>query len=149
MGSQRVGRHWTELKIFLECLLGGIEDGVRSSRINLCCVLYLVAQSFPTLWEPMDCSLSGTSVHENSPGKNTGVGYYALLQEIFPTQVSNPSLPYCRRILYHLSHQGNPKIPQWVGYPFFRGSSPPRSRTGVSFITGGFFTSGATREAQD
>ena len=28
-----------------------------------------------------------------------------LLQEIFPTQGSNPDLLHCRQILYHLSHQ--------------------------------------------
>ena len=43
----------------------------------------------------------------DSPGKNTGVGCHALLQGIFPTQGSNPGLPHCRQILYHLSHQGN------------------------------------------
>ena len=42
-----------------------------------------------------------------SPGKNTGVGCHALLQGIFLTQQLNPSLPNCRRILYHLSHQGS------------------------------------------
>ena len=31
-----------------------------------------------------------------------------LLQGIFSTQGSNPGLSYCRRILYHLSHQGSP-----------------------------------------
>ena len=41
----------------------------------------------------------------NSPGKNAGVGSCALLQGIFPTQGSNPGLPYCRQILYRLSHQ--------------------------------------------
>ena len=46
--------------------------------------------------------------HGDSPGKNTGVGCHALLREIFPTQGLNPGLPYCRWILYHLSHQGNP-----------------------------------------
>ena len=35
----------------------------------------------------------------NSPGKNTGVGSHSLLQGIFPTQGSNPGLPYCRQIL--------------------------------------------------
>ena len=42
-------------------------------------------------------------------GKNTGVGCYALLQGIFPTQGSNLHLLYllpCRWILYPLSHQG-------------------------------------------
>jgi len=42
----------------------------------------------------------------NSPGQNTGVGSHSLLQEIFPTQALNPGLPYCRQILYQLSHQG-------------------------------------------
>ena len=32
----------------------------------------------------------------------------SFLQGIFPTQGSNPGLPHCRRILYHLSHKGNP-----------------------------------------
>ena len=36
---------------------------------------------------------------------------HALLQGIFPTQGSNPVLPCCRRILYHLSHQGSPCSP--------------------------------------
>ena len=40
----------------------------------------------------MDCSLSGASVHGDSPGKNTGVSSHALLQEIFLTQGSNPGL---------------------------------------------------------
>ena len=55
----------------------------------------------------MDCSLPGSSVHGNSPGKNTGKGCHFLLQEIFSTQGSNPGLPHCRRVLYHLSHQGS------------------------------------------
>ena len=41
----------------------------------------------------------------NSPGQNTGVGSCSLLQGIFPTQGSNPCLPHCRWILYHLSHR--------------------------------------------
>ena len=48
---------------------------------------------------PMDCSLWGSSVHGDSPGKNIGVGCHALLQRIFPTQESNPGLPHCWRIL--------------------------------------------------
>ena len=32
------------------------------------------------------CSPPGSSVHWDSPGKNTGVGCYALLQGILPTQ---------------------------------------------------------------
>ena len=38
------------------------------------------------------------------------MGCQALLQGIFPTQGSNPGLPHCRHILYHLSHHGNTRI---------------------------------------
>ena len=43
-------------------------------------------QSSPTLCDPMDYSLPGSSVHGDSPGKNSEVGCHALLQGIFPTQ---------------------------------------------------------------
>ena len=83
----------------------------------------------------------------DSPDKNTGVGCHTLLQEIFPTQRSNPGLPHCRHILYQLSHQGSPRILEWVAYPFPSGTSQPRDQTQVSRITCRFFTSSATREA--
>ena len=60
----------------------------------------LVTQFCPTLCHPMDCSPTGSSVHRDSPGKNTGVGCHALLQGIFPTLGLNLSLPHCRRIIY-------------------------------------------------
>ena len=121
-----------------------------------------VPQSCPTLWDSMDCSLLGSSIHGilqarvlewaaisfsnlpaiwlplcswkvcecvcmlscvqlfvtpwtvdrllcpwEFPGKNIGVGSHSLLQGIFPTQGSNPSLLHCRQILYYLSRQGN------------------------------------------
>ena len=42
-----------------------------------------------TLCHPIDCGLSGSSAHGDSPGKDTGVGCHALLQGVFPTQGSN------------------------------------------------------------
>ena len=75
----------------------------------------------------------------NSPGQNTGVGSLSLLQEIFPTQGSNPGLPHCKWILYQLSYQGGPRILEWVAYPFSSGYSRPRNRTDVSCIAGRFF----------
>ena len=95
--------------------------------------------------DSMDYSPPGSSVHGDSPGKNTGVGCHALLQGIFPTQGSNTGLPHCRWILYHLSHQENPRILAWIAYPFSRGFSQFRNQTGVSCNTGGFFTNWATR----
>ena len=72
--------------------------------------VFLVAQSCPTLCNPMDYSLPGSSVHGNSSGKNTEVGCLALLQGIVQTQRSNPHLPHCWWILYCLCHQRNPKL---------------------------------------
>ena len=83
-------------------------------------MLCLVVQSCPTPCDPMDCNLPGSPVHGDSPDKNTGVGCHAVLQGIFPTQGSNPGLLHCRQILYHLSHQGSPRILEWVTYPFSR-----------------------------
>ena len=48
------------------------------------------------------------------PGKNTGVGYHFLLQEIFLTQGLNPGLPHCRQTLYHLSYQGSLRWLRWA-----------------------------------
>ena len=86
----------------------------------------------------------------HSPSQNTGVGSLSLLpllQEIFPTQESNPGLPHCGWTLYQLSHRGSPRILEWVAYPFFSGSSWPRNRTRGFCITSRFFTNWAIREA--
>ena len=83
----------------------------------------------------------------NSPSKITGVVSLSLLQGILQNQGSSPDLPYCRQILYQMSHKGSPRILVWVAYPLSSGSSQPRNWTGVSHIAGIFFTNGAIREA--
>ena len=62
-------------------------------------------------------SMPDSSVHGDSPGKNTGVRCHALLQRIFPSQGLNPGLLHCRRILYCLSHYGSQRILELVAYP--------------------------------
>ena len=105
------------------------------------------------LWinlEKTDCSIHnmpGSSVHGDSPGKNTGVGCHFVLRGIFLTQGSNSGLPHCSQILYQSSHQGNLRILESVANPFFRGSSWPRNQTRVSCIASRFFTSWATSKA--
>ena len=64
-------------------------------------------QSCPTLCNPMDCSLPGSPLSMDSPGKNTEVACHALLQGIFPTHGVNPGLLHCRLILYCLSHEAS------------------------------------------
>ena len=70
---------------------------------STCCIYHgcqhSVAQSCPSLGDPMDCSLPGSSVHGDSPGKNTGVGCHALLtlwvgnfyfkKDLYPLVVKN------------------------------------------------------------
>ena len=92
--------------------------------------------------KPRSPALQANSLPAEPQGKpnNAGVGSLSLLQGIFPTQVLNPGLPHCRQILYQLSHKGSPRILGWVAYPFSRGSSQPRNRTGVSCIAGRVFT---------
>ena len=84
-----------------------------------CAVLRLVAQLCPTLCSPMDYSLPGSSVHEDSPGKNTGVGCHALLQGTFPTQGLNQGflcLLHCRQIL-HTNLLGDPQLSVYIYFP--------------------------------
>ena len=45
------------------------------------------------------------------------MGIHSLLQRIVPAQGSKPGLLYCRWILYHLSHQGSPRIFLFWGFP--------------------------------
>ena len=86
--------------------------------------LCLVAQLCPTLCHPIDCSLTGSSVHGDSPDKNTGVGCPALLQGIFPAQRSNPGLLHCGQILYSLSHQALNQVSQLSVYWLHAGQLP-------------------------
>ena len=54
-----------------------------------------VAQSCPTLCDPMDCI-----VHGILQARILEWVSLSLLQWLFPTQGSNPGLQHCRQILY-------------------------------------------------
>ena len=81
----------------------------------VCCAVLSLSVVSDSLW-PVDCSPPSSSVHGDSPGKNTGVGGHALLQRIIPIQGSNPGLPHCRQILHQLNHQGTQEY--WSGSLF-------------------------------
>ena len=98
-----------------------------------------VAQSCPTLCDPMDYTVHGIL--------QVRILYWVnFLQGIFPTQGSNPGLRHCRQILYQLNHNESPRILEWVAYPFSSGSSQPRNQTRVSCTSGGFFTNCTIRK---
>ena len=92
--------------------------------------LVKVPQLCPTLCDPMDCNLPGSSVH-------------GILQARIPEWVAIPlslqprdwtQVAYIEGewILYQLSHQESPRILEWVAYSFSRGSSRSKNWTGVS-----------------
>ena len=67
------------------------------------------AQSWPTLCNPIECSLARLLRPWDSPGKNTGVGCHALLQGTFPTQASKLSLSHP----LHWQMCSLPPVPRW------------------------------------
>ena len=69
------------------------------SVTKLFCWCVLVAQLCLTLCDSHGLKPARCLCPWNSPGKNTGVGCYSLLQEIFLTQGLNPGLLHHRHIL--------------------------------------------------
>ena len=89
------------LSLTCRCICKYTGEIVLLVGICACSVTHLC----PTLCNPMDCSPPGSSVHGDFPGKNTGLGCHFLLQEIFPTQRSNPRLLHQQVDSLSLSHQ--------------------------------------------
>ena len=118
---------------------------VENILTNRCRQLKLIRESCPVMSDSL--RPLGLFSPWNSPGQNTRVGNLSFLQGIFPTHGSKSDLPHCRWILYQLSHQGSPRILEWVTYSFSSRSSQPRNQIWVSCIAGRFFTSWATRKA--
>ena len=70
-------------------------------------VCMLVAQSCPTLCDPMDYSLPDSSVHGTLQASILEWVAIPFANRLFLTQGSNPGLLHCSRILYHLSQIKN------------------------------------------
>ena len=72
---------WDSVKAVLKGSFIAIQAYLKKqerNQINNLVQFSSVTQSCPTLCDLMDCSLSGSSVHGDSPGKNTRVGCHAL-----------------------------------------------------------------------
>ena len=147
MGSHRVGHDWSDLAaaathfkcgrkkiaesdIIRKYLVFSLVHGISETcnviqiffrvRIFVFSVLCLVAQSCPTLWDPMNYSLPGSYVH--------GI-LQARILEWISLSSSRSSQPkdwtqvsfFTGDFLYHLRHPRRLRIPEWVAYPFCRG----------------------------
>ena len=69
-----------------------------------------------TPWTVAHQGLLGSFVHGDSPGKNTGVGCHALLQGNLPNPGIKPRSSTLQAILDQLSHQGSPRVLEWVDF---------------------------------
>ena len=103
-----MGCHFLLQEIFLT---HGLNPGLphcRQTLYRLSHQFSSVAQSCPTLCDPMDCSLQGSSIH--------GI-FQARVQEWVAISFSrgssrprDPGLWHCSQTLYRLHHQGSPKL---------------------------------------
>ena len=76
--------------------------------------------------------------------------YWTCMQsEWSEVKVSQSYSTLCDPMDYTVHGILQARILEWVAFPFPRGSSQPRDQTQVSPLAGEFFTSWATREAQE
>ena len=113
-------------------------------------VLCLVDQPCMALCDPMDCS----SIH--LAPLSMGILQAGILEWLpcpppkeFPNPGIEPRSPALQLDSLLSEPLGSPWILKWVAYPFSRGSSWPRNRTGVSHFAGEFLTSWATKETHN
>ena len=66
-----------------------------------------VAQSCPTLCDPIDCSLPGSSVHGISQARVLELIAISFSRGSSQPRAQTWALLYCRQTLYRLSHQGS------------------------------------------
>ena len=108
--SRYMGMHRLRLRIVIwKVWVFQITVGIWSIIRTLCCFC-LDPQSCPTLLWLRGMLPTRLLCPWDSPGKNTGVGCHFLLQGIFQTQGSNPSLLHSKADSLLLSHLGSPSI---------------------------------------
>ena len=101
-------------------------NAIITQLIDYVCV---VTQLCSTLCSTMDCSPPGSSI-QDSPGKNTAVCCLALLQGDLPNPGIEPRSPTLQVVSLPTEPPGNPMNTGVDSYPFSRGPSWPRNRTG-------------------
>ena len=95
-----------------------------------CTVKVKIAQSCPTLCDPMDWSMEFSR-----PEYWSGQPFPS--PEDLPNPGIKPRSPTLQVDSLPAEPQESPRIPEWVYYPFYRRSSQPRNRTKVSCIPSG------------
>ena len=107
---------WYSRKIL--CLFTDLDSSSMKVKVK-------VTQLCLTLCDPID-----STVHGILQARLLEWVVIPFSRVIFPSQGLNPGLPHCRQILYQLSHQGSPRVLEWVAYPFSSRSSWSRNQAG-------------------
>ena len=89
----------------------------------------------------------GNPFLKDSRGQTSSKEYrYPICMKV---KVTQSRLTLCDPVDYTVHGILQARILEWVAFPFSRESSQPRNQTLISRIAGRFFTSWATREAQE
>ena len=83
--------------------MGSQKSWDTTEQLSLSHLGVLVTQSCPTLCDPMDCSLPGSSVPGILQARILEWVAMPFCRGILPAQGSNQGLSNCRQILYHLN----------------------------------------------
>ena len=75
------------------------------------------------LWDLMDSNPPGSSVHGNSPGQNTGVGYLTSSVDL-PSPGAEPSSPALKADSLPFDPPGKPKTTRVGSLSFLQGNVP-------------------------
>ena len=94
------------LTLWFYFLYSWIKNCIWTIQPELVCML--AAESWPILWNLMDCNPPGSSVHGLFQAMILEWVAISFSKGAFPTQGLNSGLLHCRRILYWLGHQGSP-----------------------------------------
>ena len=119
-----------KVKLFFMCL--AINSFIVLSSKNRASLVAQLVKNLPEMWETWVWSLGWEDPLEKGNGYPL---YYSGLENSVPWTTVHGIL--------------QARILEWVAFPFSRGSSQPMDRTQVSCIAGRFFTSWATKEAQE
>ena len=124
LGSHRVGHDWSDLAVPFFWIP------------NMCVNIWHL---FSSSWHTSLC-VTDSYVYPR---------LYIAKAEVTKVKVTQLCLTLCNPMDYIVHGILQARILEWVAVPFSRGSSQPRDQTQVSLNTGWFFTSWATREAQE
>ena len=144
---------WKHFQVFLS---GEVTDALLSASglmnvgrgpFRLCCTPSTLVSLSPSLLSPI--FLPSGCIVDPQPHQPPCPETQQTAQDSSEVKVAQLWLTLCNPMDYTVHGILQARILEWVAFPFSRGSSQPKDPTQVTCTAGGFFTSWATRDAQD